>query len=207
MRHHYRAALVAAVTLFCGQAIDASAAGAWLRGDLHVHDDHSSDASLPRQASDQQLPGNNAIKDQIYFATLTGLDFLPLTDHRTYDQHYDPLWESSNLLLIRGEEANGRPHATVHGAIDTIVQGANPPGAPGFVNLQQSIWEAHAQDANWVTAHPDDGETNDDGSPNASASAVGIDLIEVWNRSSHIDDEMAYAEGRWNAGFRTGIAG
>src|SRR5207253_2245457 len=139
--------------------------------------DHSADGSLPRQCCNQLGPGNNSIKDQIYFAFAHGLQFLPLTDHRTYDQHYDPLWEAGTLLLIRGEEANGRPHAVVHGAIDTIVQGANPPNTPGFVNLQQSIWEAHAQDANWGTAHPDDGETNDDGSPNASASAVGIDLI------------------------------
>jgi len=207
MRHHYRAALAAAVSLFCGEALSASLAGGWFRGDLHVHDDHSSDGSLPRQCCDQLGPGNNAVTNQIAFATLTGMDFLPLTDHRTYDQHYDPLWESPAVLLLRGEEANGSPHATVHGGVDSIVQGPNPPGAPNFVNVQQSIWEAHAQDANWVTAHPDDGETNDDGTPNARASAIGIDLIEVWNRGSNIDKEMAYAEQRWDQGFRTGIAG
>ncbi|HZP13362.1 MAG TPA: CehA/McbA family metallohydrolase [Nevskiaceae bacterium] len=181
--------------------------GQWMRGDLHVHDDHSSDGSGPRQALSQAAPGNNAVKDQIDFAVAHGLQFLPLTDHRTYDQHYDPLWASANLLLIRGEEANGSPHALVHGAVDSVVQGANPAGQPAFVNLQQSIWEAHAQDANWITAHPDDGETKDDGSPNPRASALGVDLIEVWNRSSNIDAEMAYAEGRWNAGYRTGISG
>lgn len=204
MNTYYRAALAAAAMLSCTTA---SFAGVWLAGDLHVHDDHSSDGSLPRQCCDQKGPGNTGIKEQIQISTLEGLDFLPLTDHRTYDQHYDPLWESFTLLLIRAEEANGSPHATVQGAVDTIVQGDHPPTGLGFGRLQQSIWEAHAQDANWVTAHPDDGETNDDGSPNANASAVGIDLIEVWNRGSNIDKEMAYAEGRWNAGFRTGIAG
>ena len=77
--------------------------GQWMRGDLHVHDDHSSDGSLPRQCCNQLGPGNNSVKDQIDFAFAHGLQFLPLTDHRTYDQHYDQLWESANLLLIRGE--------------------------------------------------------------------------------------------------------
>ncbi len=184
----------------------AAPAGSWLQGDLHVHDDHSSDGSLPRQIS-QSLPGNNPVSAQIGQAERVGLDFLMLTDHRTYDQHYDPLWRSDALLLIPGEEANGSPHATVHGAVDTIVQGANPPGAPDFVNLQQSIWDAHSQDAAWVTAHPDDGETNNDGTPNVRANAQGVDLVEAWNRASNPDAELDYCENRWNAGFRFGVAG
>src|ERR1043166_3806268 len=135
-----RAAVAAAITsglAMCFVSLAARAAsppslphlpdGQWMRGDLHVHDDHSADGSLPRQGLDQSAPGNNSVKSQIDFATAQGLQFLPLTDHRTYDQHYDPLWESANLLLIRGEEANGSPHAVVHGAVDTIVQGASPP--------------------------------------------------------------------------------
>jgi hypothetical protein len=181
--------------------------GEWLAGDTHVHDDHSSDGSLTRQASDQRLPGNNSITDQIDAAIRNGLDFLPLTDHRTYDQHWDPLWTSDQVLLVPGEEANGSPHATVHGAVDTIVQGANPPGSPPFRRVQTSIWDAHAQDANWGTAHPDDGETNDDGSPNANASAVGIDTVEVLNRASNPEAEIDYAETRWNRGFHFGVAG
>ncbi|MES2489803.1 MAG: CehA/McbA family metallohydrolase [Pseudomonadota bacterium] len=179
----------------------------WLFGDTHVHDDHSSDGSFPRQVLGQEQAGNMPVSDQINFAADSGLDFLPLTDHRTYDQHYDPLWESSRLLLMPGEEANGGPHAIVHGAIDTIVQGANPPGRPDFVNLQQSIWDAHAQAANWSTAHPDDGETDDDGKPNSRASAQGVDTVEVWNKASNPDKEINYAENRWNAGFRFGVVG
>ncbi|AXQ28610.1 hypothetical protein D0B54_07915 [Solimonas sp. K1W22B-7] len=180
--------------------------GSWLAGDLHVHDDHSSDGSLLRQLGDDKGPGNVSVADQIGQAVLTGLDFLPLTDHRTYDQHYDPLWESGDLLLIPGEEANGSPHATVHGATDTIVQGAQPEGQPEFVPLQWSIWDAHSQGAVWITAHPDDGEF-DDGQPNARASAQGVDLVEAWNRASSPDVEIDYAENRWNAGFRFGING
>nr|WP_240954300.1 CehA/McbA family metallohydrolase [Solimonas marina] len=181
--------------------------GDWLKGDLHVHDDHSSDGSFPRQVFGQGFPGNLPVSDQIAQAERVGLDFLMLTDHRTYDQHDDPLWRSETLLLIPGEEANGSPHATVHGAVDTIVQGANPPDAPEFARVQQSIWDAHSQDAVWVTAHPDDGETDDDGTPNARANAQGMDLVEAWNRASNPDAEIDYCENRWNAGFRFGING
>src|SRR5689334_12569379 len=83
--------------------------GEWLAGETHAHDDHSADGSLPRQTSKQTLPGNLPLSDQIGEAERIGLDFLPLTDHRTYDQHWDPQWQSSKLLLIPGEEANGSP--------------------------------------------------------------------------------------------------
>lgn len=180
--------------------------GVWLYGDTHVHSDHSSDGSLPRQIGDDRAPGNVSITDQIDQARLVGLDFLSLTDHRTYDQHYDPLWESDRLLLTPGEEANGSPHATVQGGIETIVQGAQPEGLPNFVALQQSIWDAHAQGAVWIHAHPDDGHF-DDGQPNERASAQGYDLVEAWNRASDTETEIDYAENRWNAGFRFGLVG
>ncbi|MDB5975454.1 MAG: hypothetical protein JWR07_2214, partial [Nevskia sp.] len=88
--------------------VNASAAapqGMTLSGDTHVHDDHSSDGSLPRQLSGDKLPGNVSVADQINEGELQGLDFMPLTDHRTYTQQYDPLWRSSKLILVPGEEA------------------------------------------------------------------------------------------------------
>src|SRR5581483_3451803 len=104
------------------------AAPLWLNGDTHVHDDHSADGSLLRQTIGQGSAGNLSVADQVHEGERSGLAFMPLTDHRTYDQHYDPLWESGRLLLVPGEEANGSPHATVLGAVDSIVQGAVPPG-------------------------------------------------------------------------------
>lgn len=180
--------------------------GVWLVGDTHVHDDHSSDGSLPRQQSQQTQPGNLPVGDQIGQAERTGLDFLPLTDHRTYDQHWDPEWSSSKLLLIPGEEANGAPHAIVLGAIDAIVDGANPPGSAAFRHMQQSIWDVRSQDGVWHTAHPDDGEYTPEDGPNDNASAQGIHNIEVLNIASDPDAEIDYAESRWNHGFRTGIS-
>ena len=179
----------------------------WLNGDTHVHDDHSSDGSFLRQTIGQGSPGNLSVAGQILEGELMGLAFMPLTDHRTYDQQYDPLWQSSKLLLVPGEEANGSPHATVLGAVDSIVQGAVPAGQSSVQIVQQSLWDAHAQGASWGTAHPDDGELNSDGTPNDNASAVGIDTIEVWNRASSPDTEIDYAETRWNRGFRSGVAG
>jgi hypothetical protein len=181
--------------------------GEWLAGETHAHDDHSSDGSLPRQQSGQVLPGNLSVQDQIGQAERTGLDFLPLTDHRTYDQQWDPQWQSSKLLLIPGEEANGSPHAIVLGAVDTIVDGANPPGSAAFRHVQQSIWDAHAQDAIWSTAHPDDGEYTVAAGPSDNASVQGMHTVEVWNKAEDPDAEIDYAENRWNRGFRFGVTG
>ncbi|QRP50098.1 CehA/McbA family metallohydrolase [Amycolatopsis sp. FDAARGOS 1241] len=200
---------VAATTLVASPAFATPAAkeprGQWLVGDTHVHDDHSSDGSLPRQQSKQTLPGNLPVGDQIGQAERTGLDFLPLTDHRTYDQHWDPQWTSDKLLLIPGEEANGSPHAIVLGAVDAIVDGANPPGSAAFRHVQQSIWDARSQDAVWHVAHPDDGEYTPDAGPNDNASVQGVHNIEVLNVSTNPDAQLDYAENRWNHGFRTGV--
>ena len=182
-------------------------AGIWLPGDTHVHDDHSSDGSAPRQLTNQRDPGNLPVSDQIAYGESVGLAFLPLTDHRTFDQHWDPLWKSDKLLLLNGEEANGSPHAIVLGATDTIVDGANPAGSASFRHLQQSIWDAHAQDAYWQVAHADDGEYTKGVGPNDNASALGVDGVELFNASSDPDTEIDYAENRWNRGFRFGGTG
>ncbi|MDX3098351.1 CehA/McbA family metallohydrolase [Streptomyces sp. ME19-03-3] len=179
--------------------------GTWLAGDTHVHDDHSSDGSGPRQTSHQTLPGNLSVGDQIAKGEEAGLDFMPLTDHRTYDQVWDPQWKSSKLLLLPGEEANGSPHAIVLGNVDVIVDGANPPGSAPFRHIQQSIWDAHAQGAVWSQAHADDGEYTPADGPNANASVQGADLVEVLNVSTGPDEQVEYAENRWNTGFRFGV--
>ena len=180
--------------------VDAISLGHWFAGDTHVHCDHSSDGSFIRQAIQQMGPGNVSVADQIGQGVRIGLDWMPLTDDRTYDQHWDPLWTSPDLLLVPGEEANGAPHAICLGAVDVVVDGARPAGSASHRHLQQSIWEAHAQDAVWGVAHPD--TVNEE-----NLSAIGPDLIEVWNASGIPDDEIDYAEARWNAGFRTGVTG
>ncbi len=199
------------------QAVDATAfstlegaarpQGHWLAGDLHVHSDHSADGSAMRQGFDQRGPGNVSVADQIGQGVLNGLAWLPITDHRTYVQHYDPLWDSAELLLIEGEEANGSPHANPLGAVDTITQGGVPDGRPAWSRLQTSIWDAHSQGAAWSHNHPDSGHLNPDLTPNENANALGADVVEAWNAYAGIEREMVYAENRWNAGFRFGIVG
>lgn len=180
--------------------------GIWLAGDLHVHTDHSYDGSFPRQQADDKAGGNVAVSDQIATAESRGLLFLPLTDHYTYSQHYDPLWESSRTLLIPGEEA-GTPHHTVHGAVDTMVQGDRVPDAPEYAHIQQTLWDTHAQNALFVVAHPDGSFQDLDRNPTDFANLVGMDLVETWNKVQAPDNEIDYAENRWNAGFRFGVAG
>ena len=147
--------------------------GEWLAGDLHVHSDHSSDGSFTRQGFGSY--GNVSVADQIAQATRMGLDWLPITDHRTFDQHYSPQWTSDSLLLIEGEEANGGPHCTVHGAVDTLVQGADFPDTPRLRVLQQSVWAARGQNAVWIVAHPDAGHPADAGDPYAGLPCDGAD--------------------------------
>ena len=51
-------------------------------------------AAPPARAPARCCPGNVSVADQMRQAERLGLEFLPITDHRTYDQHWDPLWTS-----------------------------------------------------------------------------------------------------------------
>ncbi|MDP3857490.1 MAG: CehA/McbA family metallohydrolase [Stagnimonas sp.] len=187
------------------KALAAAAApvGSWLAGDMHVHNDHSADGSALRQALDGRGPGNVSVADQIGQGVLNGLSWMPLTDHRTYDQHYDPLWESASLLLIPGEEINGSPHGTALGHLDWLVQDAVYAGRPDWSTIQTSIWDAHLQGALYGHNHPDDGQVESDGiTPNERANAIGFDTMEIWNKGSGIATELRFAEYQWNRGLR-----
>lgn len=183
--------------------------GSWQAGDTHVHNDHSSDGSALRQGADGRGPGNVSVADQIGQGVLNGLSWLPLTDHRTYDQHYDPLWESADLLLIPGEECNGGPHCKALGAVDWLVQDATYAGRPDWSRIQGSIWDAHLQGALYGHNHPDDGIVAADGiAVNENANALGYDLVETWNKGSGIATELRFAESQWNLGLRfAGVGG
>ena len=221
MRLTFPASLTLALLLAaCGQSDSSRSAsnkakalaapvGSWLAGDTHVHNDHSSDGSALRQGADGRGPGNVSVADQIGQGLLNGLSWLPLTDHRTYDQHYDPLWESSDLLLIPGEECNGSPHCKALGAVDWLVQDAAYEGRPGWSRIQGSIWDAHLQGALYGHNHPDDGIVGEDGiTPNENANPIGYDLMEIWNKGSGIATELRFAESQWNLGLRfAGVGG
>jgi len=86
--------------------------GVWLKGELHLHSNHSKDAS------------NNSISKIIAFCETVGLDFLCITDH---DNHVggdvahntwtDPEFHSDSVLLLYGAEwTTTRGHGNVFSA-------------------------------------------------------------------------------------------
>src|SRR5262249_22800436 len=75
--------------------------GQWWKGDLHSHSaPHSQDAD--HQGGDR--PG------VCFFAEQAGLDYLALTDHRTFTQTQDPTYHAATLSIMDGEEWGGTVH-------------------------------------------------------------------------------------------------
>ena len=86
--------------------------GFWLKGDLHLHSNHSKDAS------------NNPVSEIIAFAQSVGMDYICITDH---DNHVegdvagntwaDPEFKSNSLLLLYGAEwTTTRGHGNIFSA-------------------------------------------------------------------------------------------
>ncbi len=86
--------------------------GVWLKGDLHLHSNHSKDAS------------NNPVSKIVAFSESVGMDYICITDH---DNHVngdpanntwaDPEFKSKSLLLLYGEEwTTTRGHGNVFSA-------------------------------------------------------------------------------------------
>lgn len=86
--------------------------GLWLKGDLHLHSNHSKDAS------------NNPVGKIIAFAQAVGMDYLGITDH---DNHVDgdvahhtwadPEFTSKSVVLLYGAEwTTTRGHGNVFSA-------------------------------------------------------------------------------------------
>ncbi|SDZ89975.1 PHP domain-containing protein [Pedobacter hartonius] len=86
--------------------------GVWLKGDLHLHSNHSKDAS------------NNPVAKIVAFSESVGMDYICITDH---DNHVngdvasntwaDPEFKSDSLLLLYGAEwTTTRGHGNVFSA-------------------------------------------------------------------------------------------
>lgn len=142
--------------------------GLWLKGDLHVHTLHSGDA--------QKWGDTTAISLEL--ADRAGLDFVALTDHRTFAILSDPqLHQHPRVISIPGMEWNGDGHA---GAIGYTTPNSFPVtmgGSSGSrnVQLQAVIDEVHNQGGIFIVNHPSsDGDM-------WVYTGNGYDGIEVWN--------------------------
>ncbi|MFP5225388.1 MAG: hypothetical protein ACLGH3_07550 [Actinomycetota bacterium] len=133
---------------------DALGQSRWLGIDGHVHSDHSHDAGFFHQQEKTPESHDTFVRDQIDEAERVGEDLVTLTDHRTYDQAYDPEYRSSQATLLDGEEWGGYPHATAWGIVETLVQGPDL----GDCGVTLAAREVRAQDGIFGIAHPEDGQ-------------------------------------------------
>jgi hypothetical protein len=163
--------------------------GAWLKGDLHVHSLHSTDAS------------DSPVAEVIGKAEQLGLDYLVITDH---DNHVDgrlttwddPDYQSDALTLLHGAEwTTGRGHANVIGAdpYDHAPLWALRDG-PGA----DSIAAAHAQDLHFSVNHPVAKDLWELG------FELPFDSMEVWTAVFTVPNSNRRAIARWDELLRGG---
>lgn len=175
-----------------GAALAAIPDGRWYGMDGHLHSDHSHDAGLFHQGLGKKPENHDTtVEDQLAEAARWGETFGTITDHRAYDQHYDPGYRSYALTLLDGEEWGGYPHATVWGLTEVLEQGADD----GTCGVARAVGEAHAQDALFGIAHPEDGRADHGCITVESLASVALDHLEVW-RAPH--------DGFWRANLAAG---
>ncbi|HVL32769.1 MAG TPA: hypothetical protein VM600_04225, partial [Actinomycetota bacterium] len=92
----------------------------WYGLDGHVHTDHSHDAGFFHQQEKRPENHDTFVSDQLGEAQRQMMNVATLTDHRTYDQAYDPDYRSDTLLLLDGEEWGGYPPATAWGISEVL---------------------------------------------------------------------------------------
>ncbi|MBN2798777.1 MAG: CehA/McbA family metallohydrolase [Deltaproteobacteria bacterium] len=147
----------------------------WLRGDLHMHstwsdgwDDVATVVAIAESLEDPTFVAAHPEYEG------RGLDFMALTDHRTFDAWSDPAYTSDRLILLGGEEWGSSSHAGAWG-ITALVE--HDPDGDGLDagDIARSIAETHAQGGAFSPNHPF--------SPGIPFpwDVRGHDAIEVWN--------------------------
>lgn len=125
----------------------------WYGLDGHLHTDHSHDAGFFHQQEKKPENHDTFVADQLGAAELAGEKVATLTDHRTYDQAYDPDYRSETMTLLDGEEWGSYPHATAWAITEVLEQGPDE----GVCGVARAAPEVRAQDAIFGIAHPEDG--------------------------------------------------
>ena len=144
----------------------ATPAGEWLKGDLHLHSAHSTDAL------------DNPEDVVIARAEALGMDYFVFTDHDNHVQGRietwdDPAYHSDRMVMLYGVEwTTARAHANLFGTApwDHLRMYALRDG-----DAAPAIAEAHALGLHFSVNHPVNGD------PWEHPLDLPFDSIEVWN--------------------------
>lgn len=132
---------------------NATAGLSWLNLDMHLHTDHSSDAGVFHQQEDTPQSHDTFLDEQRDQAARMGMGAVAFTDHRSFDQHFDPEYATSGEpFLMTGQEWGGARHGTAFAITEVLEHD----GSPEACGLAQASFEAAAQDALLGIAHPKD---------------------------------------------------
>lgn len=145
--------------------------GQWLKGDLHVHSDHSHDA----------VSYGDEMDIVVKCAERSGLDYTVISDHRIADCVTDPKFLNAQtaLVLIPGEEWGGPGHAGAHGLTrDPIYHTEDEgQGAQHTVDsIQQTIDDVHSMGGVFILNHTPDDKNN------WFWPCDRFDGMEIWNQ-------------------------
>jgi hypothetical protein len=177
-------------------ALDPPGPGSWLKGDLHVHSKHSTDAM------------DTTVAEVIAKAESLGFDFFVLTDH---DNHVegkistwsDPDYHSGKMVLLYGAEwTTAKGHANIFG---TKPYDYAPIWAARDGDGATSIAIAHAQGLHFSVNHPAAKDLWEWG------FELEYDSMEVWTAPFVFPDSNSNAIAKWDelllAGRRLGVRG
>jgi hypothetical protein len=152
-----------------------TAADGWLRGDLHMHSEHSDGWDTVATVIDiaEYLEHPTFLAHHPEYQG-SGLDFIAMTDHRTVAQNSDPDFVSDRLVLIPSEEYGSSGHANTPGVSAFLDHDPEDDGV-SVEDYQAGIEAAHAQGALFSPNHPF--------APGIMFGwdVHGFDTIEVWN--------------------------
>jgi hypothetical protein len=158
-------------------------AGVWLKGDLHVHCNHSTDAM------------DTTVAEAIAKAESLGFDYFVLTDH---DNHVegkistwsDPAYHSDKMVLLYGAEwTTAKGHANIFG---TKPYDYAPIWAARDGDGAASVAIAHAQGLHFSVNHPAAKDLWEWG------FELAFDSMEVWTAPFVIPNSNSVAITKWD---------
>jgi hypothetical protein len=164
-------------------------AGLWLKGDLHVHSNHSTDAL------------DTTVAEVIAKAESLGFDYFVLTDH---DNHVegkistwsDPDYRSAKMVLLYGAEwTTALGHANIFG---TTPYDYAPIWAARDGDGATSIALAHAQGLHFSVNHPAAKDLWELGFD------LAFDSMEVWTAPFVLPNSNTNAIAKWDELLRGG---